>query len=149
MRCVHATSEKTAGLHHLMSGVMHGSGCVIAGAHETELVGDLCMHRQDLGDLKGIALGANRFERAANLTRRIRLHVPQVLLTWRTEVEDHDAGLVALLWIYLAFCLKLGKAGHRQANGAQSTRGKEITTCDAIAGRDSGFIGEGKHRRDR
>lgn len=126
VRGIHATGEKTARLHHLVPGVMHGSRSVVAGAHEAELVRDLRVHRQDLGDLEGIALRADRLERAANLARRIRLHVPEVLLARRTEVEDHDASLVALFGVHFAFRPQFGETGHREADGAQSTGGDEI-----------------------
>ena len=145
MRRVHTTGEKTARLHHLVPGVMHGGGSVVAGTHEAEFVRDLRVHRQDLGDLKGMALRADRFEGAANLARRIRLHIPEVLLARRTEVEDHDAGLVALFGIHPAFRLQFGEARHREANGTQSARGEEIAARDAITGGDGGFIGEGEH----
>lgn len=126
VRGIHATGEKAARLHHLMPGVMHRSGGVVAGAHEAEFVRDLRMQRQDLGDLEGIALRADRLERAANLARRIRLHVPEILLARRPEVEDHDAGLVALFGVHFAFRPQFGETGHREADGAQSTGGDEI-----------------------
>lgn len=126
VRGIHTTGEKAARLHHLMPGVMHRSGGVIAGAYETEFVRDLRVHRQDLGDLKGIAFCADRLEGAANLARRIRLHVPEILLARRTEVEDHDAGLVALFGIHFAFRPQFGETRHREPDGAQSTSGDEI-----------------------
>ena len=128
-----------------MSRVMHRGGGVVAGADEAELVGNLGVQRQDFRNLEGIALGADGFERAANLARSIGLHVPEILLARGAEIKDHDAGLVALFRVHFACGLQFGEAGHRQPDGAEGACLQEITTRNAVAIGDGALTGELEH----
>src|SRR5438874_179979 len=86
-----ASGEEAAGLHHLVSGVVDGGGGVIDRADNRELIRVLGHAREDLRYLHPRNVGLNRPERAADLFRRIRLHVPGIELTRRAQEEEHDA----------------------------------------------------------
>jgi hypothetical protein len=96
MRRVDAPGEQPARLHHLVPGVMHRRGGVIAGSHQRKLVGEFGVQGKYLGDLDVRVVGFDRLKGTANFRRRVRLHVPGVHLARRAEIENHDARFVVL-----------------------------------------------------
>jgi hypothetical protein len=137
--------EEPAGLHHLMPGVMHCRGRVVAGANERELVREFGVQRKHLRNLEGIARRADGLERPANLARRIGLHVEQVELRWSAEIENQDAGFVALLLVDCTESLKLGQAGKREAQRTERAHLKKISAREAIAGGDRSIARDFEH----
>ena len=145
MRRVDAAGKQTAGLHHLMPRVMHRRGRVVATAHEREFVGVLGVHRKNFRDFEARRVGLDRFERPADFSRGVRLHVKRVQLTGRAQIENHDhRALVVILGDR-----PLGFGGQeirqRQPNGPQRADLQKITTRDAIARMRLASTGETKH----
>ena len=90
VRRVDSARKEPPGLHHLMTGVVHGRGRMITGPDQRELVRNLRVQRENLGDLDVGIIGPDRFERPADLARRVGFHVPGVQLARRAQIEDQD-----------------------------------------------------------
>ena len=63
--------------------------------------------------------GGDRFERTADLGRRLGLHVEQIELTGRPQVEDHDHRFAVVRRIDRAAGLGRQQFGQRKADGPQ------------------------------
>src|SRR5437764_6873361 len=80
MRMLDAGLEQPAGLHHLMSSVMHCRGSVVTGADQGKLVGMLGHLRKDVCDFDAADIGLDGFEGSANFRRGVGLGVPGINL---------------------------------------------------------------------
>ena len=109
VRGVDPAGEEPAGLHHLMAGVMHRRRVVITTADQRELVRDLRVQGEYLGELYVRVVRPDRLERPAYLTRRVRLHIPGVQLARRAQIEDHDYRLLVLAFGHGAQRLQRGQ----------------------------------------
>ncbi len=142
-----AAAEQPASLHHLMAGVVDGRGGVKATADERKLVGQFGVQRQDFGNLDPRGRGVDRFERPANLGRGLGLHVEQVELARRAEVEDHDHRVFAVIAVDRPAGLGSHQFGKRQADGTQRADLEEIATGHAVAGMGRALADQIEHPR--
>ena len=126
---IDAAGEAAAGLHHLPAGVVDGGAVVVAGANEGELVGDGGVAGEELRDLEGVGLRADRLERAADFGCRLRLHVPEVEVAGGPEVEDHDAGALLMAGAEPP----LGRGAHHLRQG-EADRGQGPDMEEVAAG---------------
>ena len=140
-----AAGEEPARLHHLVAGVVDRRRSVINGADERELIGDLRVAWENLGELK-VTLGGNRLERPANLAGRVGLHVEEVELAGRAEVEDHDDRLLVAAARDLTCGLRGGVVRHGEAERAERADLEEIAARRAVAGGDGTGAGDFQHK---
>ena len=126
VRRVDAAGEQPAGLHHLVAGVVHGGGRVVAAADERELVGDAsrAAGRFRRSRMPG-DVGVDRLERPADLGRGVGLHVPGVDLAGRAEVEDHDHRALVVILGHGALGLELPSAAAATARSRRARRPAE------------------------
>ena len=128
-----------------MAGVVDRRRRVIDRADEGELVGDLRVAGKNLGELE-IALGRDGRERPANLAGRVGLHVEEVELAGRAEVEDHDDRLLVAAARDLTCGLRGGVVRHREAERAERADLEEIAARRAVAGGDGTGAGDVQHK---
>ena len=94
----------------------------------------LGVQRQDLGDLDRGRRGRDRLERAANLGRRVGLHVQDVELAGCAEVEDHDhASARRDPWRDRPLGLGGHESAQRKADRAQRADLQKVAARDAVA----------------
>ena len=141
MRRVDAAGEPSARLHHLPAGVVHGRTVVPARPDKRELVGDGRVFRQQLRDLEGVALRPDRLERAADLRRRVGLHVPEVELARSPEIEDHDAGAILVARPHLPFARRSHILRQRQPRRGKRPHLEEIPAAGAAAAEQGPLAG--------
>ena len=147
VRRVDSARKEPSGLHHLMTGVMHRRGRVITGADQRELVRNLRVQRENLGDLDVGIIGPDRFERPADLARRVGFHVPGVQLARRAQIEDQNHRFPVIPLGDCALGLKRGEVGEREAEGAQHADLQEVASRDAVTGGNGAFAGDFEHNR--
>ena len=145
VRRVDAAGEQPAGLHHLVPGVVHGGGRVIAAADQRKLVGVLGGMRKDFGDLDARGLGLDRLERPANLGRGVGLHVQQSSWLGAPRLKIMITPLVVVVG-HGALGLGGQQLGQRQADGRQRADLQEIAARDAVAGMRLSPTAEIQHR---
>ena len=117
---VDASRKPPARLQHLPAGIVNGRPGMMAASHEGEAIGDGRMLGQQFGNLEGVGRCADRLERAANLRRCLRLHVPEVEMARPAEVENHDAGAVLMPRENLALSRSPGILRQRKTDRRQS-----------------------------
>ena len=64
-----AAGKQSAGLHHLVAGIVNGGRGVINGSDDAELIGELGGFREDVRNLHAGNFGADRSERTSHFGR--------------------------------------------------------------------------------
>jgi hypothetical protein len=142
---VHSAGEKSSRLEHLVPGIVDRRGRVITTAHQREFIRELRVQRENLGNLDIGIVRADRFEGTANLTRRIRLHVPGIELAGRTEIENHDDRLLVIPFCDRTERLQRRVFRHGEPNGPQRSNLQKIPARQAVARRDRSASRQFKH----
>ena len=132
VRMFDAAGEESAGLHHLMAGVVNGRRRVIYAANDAEFVGVFGRLGEDLGDLHPGDFGADGLEWPSHFGRGIRLRIERIQLARAADQKEHNA-------IYVR--LGIGRGGahrrsERQAEWRERPRVQEIAAGESIAKRN-------------
>ncbi len=146
VRGVDAGGEEAARLHHLVARVVNGGGGVIAASHQAELVGDLRVQREELGELNLLGLGGDRFEWPPNFGGGVGLGIEEVDLTRRAQVEDHDAGALVVIFLDRAHGAEGAQVPHGQAKRPQRAGVEEVAAGQAVAGSGGSLGSPSNHR---
>jgi hypothetical protein len=97
--------------------------------------------RQQLRDLEGVGLRADRLEGAADLEGGVGLHVPEVHVRRTAEIEDHDARPRLVAGANLPFGGGAGVLRKREADGGKRPHVQEIPAARAAAAEEGALTG--------